>query len=154
MQNELQSILAKEYGIRFYREDLPEEDLPRRGYRKATHLETERLNAVFQYAPYIAKDIYYADAIQKSFDSAVKGSFRVKIEPGLHLGQSHTTEGAFKGNLYDVNGKLKTQADWLENAAKLDVSMAPQIASSIFMRTLHLSSTKSSILSNDARKSL
>ena len=108
MQNELQSILEKEYGIRFYREDLPEEDLQRRGYRKVTRLEVERLNAVFQYAPYIAKDVYYADAVQKSFDSAVKGSFRVKIKAGLYLGQSHTIEGAFKGNLYDANGKLKS----------------------------------------------
>ena len=131
-QNELQYILEKEYGIQVYREELSEEALHRRGYRKATRLEAERYNAIFQYAPHIAKDLYYADAVQKSFDSAVKGSFRVKIEPGLHLGQSHTTEGAFKGNLYDANGKLKSQADWLENAAKLDVSMAPQIASSFF----------------------
>ena len=107
MENELQSILEKEYGIRVYREDLPKEDLQRRGYRKATHLEVERFNTIFQYAPYIAKDVYYADAVKKSFDSAVKGSFRVKIEPGLQLGKSHTTEGAFKGNYTIQTANLK-----------------------------------------------
>ena len=78
-QNELQYILEKEYGIQVYREELSEEALHRRGYRKATRLEAERFNAVFQYAPYIAKDIYYADAVQmrtlqKSYTKSPKAS--------------------------------------------------------------------------------
>lgn len=135
MENELQAILENEYGIQVFHEDLSEEDLERRGYRKATKEEAERFNTIFQYAPQIAKDVYYADAVQKAFESAVSGSYRVKLEPGLRLGKSHSTPGAFKGNAYDEYGKLKTHADWLVNDAKMDVSLAPQIAMSVFNAT-------------------
>lgn len=135
MENELQAILENEYGISVFHEDLLEEDLQKRGYRKATEAEAERFNTIFQYAPQIAKDIYYSEAVQKSFKSAVNGSYRVKLEPGLHLGKSHTIKGAFKGNAYDENGILRTHADWLVNNVELDVSMAPQLAMSVFNAT-------------------
>ena len=79
MQNELQSILEKEYGIQVFHEDLPKEDLKRRGYRKVSRIEVEQLNAVFRQPPYIAKDVYYADVVQKRSEYAVNGFFRVII---------------------------------------------------------------------------
>ena len=132
MDNELQRILSNDYGITVYREEMSEENLKRRGYRKATEEEAVRLNSIFQFAPQIAKDTYYADAFQKSFKNAVKGSYRVKLEPGFHLGKSHTTPGAYKGNVYDENNTLKSQADWLINDAEIKVSNIPQIAASVF----------------------
>ena len=132
MNNNLQSVLADEYDIEVFHEELSAGDLLSRGYRWATSEERQRFNMLFQYAPQIAKDSFYANEYAQIFEGAVEESYRVKIGPGLHLGSSHTTEGAFKGNLYDADNKLKGQADWILNDAKLDVSLAPQIAASAF----------------------
>ncbi len=129
---EIQALLAKDYGIHMFRENTPEDDLKRRGYRKATKEETAQFNALFQYAPQIAKDAYYYDAAQKSFDSAVRDTYRLKLDPKFHLGESHTTPGAFKGNAYDADNNLKTQADWLKNGEKLDLSKVPEFAALAF----------------------
>ena len=130
--DELRNKLETEYGIQVYHEDLSEEEITSHGYRKMTGEEASHFDAIFQFAPHVVKDAYYASAFQDSFNAAVQGSYKVKIEQGLHLGKSHTTPGAFKGNAYDKNNNLRTQADWIVNGAELDVSMVPQIASSVF----------------------
>lgn len=130
--DELRNKLETEYGIQIYHEDLSEEEIKRHGYRKMTEEEASHFDAIFQFAPHVIKDAYYSRVFQDSFNAAVQGSYKVKIGQGLHLGKSHTTPGAFKGNAYDKNNNLKTQADWFVNDAQLDVSMAPQIASFVF----------------------
>lgn len=130
--DELRNKLETDYGIQVYPVDLSEEEITSHGYRKVTGEEASHFDAIFQFAPHVVKDAYYASAFQDSFNAAVQGSYKVKIEKGLHLGKSHTTPGAFKGNAYDKNNNLKTQADWIVNGAELDVSMVPQIASSVF----------------------
>lgn len=130
--DELRNKLETEYGIQVYHEDLSEEELERHGFRKLTGEEVSHFDAIFQFAPHVVKDVYYANAFQDTFNAAVQGSYKVKIGQGLHLGNSHTTPGAFKGNAYDINNNLKTQADWIVNDAQLDVSMTPQIASYVF----------------------
>lgn len=132
MDTNIQKTLKDEYGIQVYREDISIEELKRRGYRKATQDEISYFDAILQYAPQIAKDRYYADAVQKSFESAVEGSYRMLIEPGLHPGTSHTTPDAIKGLAFDESNHLKGQVDWLKNNSKLTVSNLPLFASQIF----------------------
>ncbi len=129
---DIQLLLAEKYGIQMFRENTTEEDMFRRGYRKATKEETVRFNVLFQYAPQIAKDTYYATEFQKTFDSAVCDTYRLKLDPKFHLGESHSTVGAFKGNAYDSNNSLKTQADWLKNNSTLDLSRIPEFAALAF----------------------
>ncbi len=135
MNNELRNILASEYDIQVYREELSEIELFRKGYRCATPEEANRFNMIFHYAPQIAKDVYYSGEFQRAFDDAIKESYRVKLGPGLHLGNSHTIRGAFKGNAYDLNNNLKGQADLIANDVEISISMAPQIAASVFNAT-------------------
>lgn len=132
MENEIQSILANQYGIEVYRENLSEENLKQRGYRKATPEEVAHFNAFFQYAPQIAKDSYYASSAQEAFNTAVQGTYRLKLDPKYHLGTSAKTPGAFSGNAFDPDNNLKTQAEWFINDSKLNLSKIPEIASLAF----------------------
>ena len=132
MENEIQSILADQYGIEVYRENLSEENLQQRGYRKATPEEVAHFNAFFQYAPQIVKDSYYASSVQEAFSSAVQGTYRLKLDPKYHLGASSKTSGAFNGNAFDAKNNLKSQAEWLVNDAKFDISMIPELATIAF----------------------
>lgn len=132
MGDEIQSLLSNEYGIEVFRENLSEDDLRRRGYRKATAEEAARFDAFFQFAPHIAKDVYYANSAQQAFNSATCGTYRLKLDPRYHLGASSKTIGAFNGNAFDTKNSLKTQAEWFVNDAKLDLSKIPEIASLAF----------------------
>ena len=131
MDNELQKALMQE-GVQIYREQNSIENLVHRGYRKATENEVKSLSIVFQYAPQLAKDAYYTEAIQQSFESAMQDSYRLKLDPSLRLGNSSRTPGAYTGTAYDEHGNLKTQAEWMKNTSELDVSKIPELASIAF----------------------
>lgn len=129
---DIQLLLAKVHGIQMFRENITEKDMIRRGYRKATKEESDRFNTLFQYAPQIAKDMYYSNEAQKAFDNAVRDTYRLQLDPRFHLGKSHSTFGAYRGNAYDTENNLKTQAEWLKNNAKLELSRIPEFAALAF----------------------
>ena len=131
MDNELQKALMQE-GVQIYREQNSIENLAQRGYRKATEEEVKSLNIVFQYAPQLAKDAYYTETIQQSFESAMQDSYRLKLDPRLRLGNSSRTPGAYTGTAYDEHGNLKTQAEWIKNTSELDISRIPELATIAF----------------------
>jgi len=132
VDNTIQVQLKNEYGIECFREESSELELQERGFRKATAEEVTRFNMLFQFAPQIAKDSYYASATKEAFDSAVRGTYRLKLDPRYHLGKSSHTPGAFNGNAFDDQNSLKTQAEWLANTEELDLSKIPQYAEMAF----------------------
>jgi hypothetical protein len=131
METELQRAFAKE-GIQVFKEESPEDYWISKGYRKATDDEIAHFNLIFQYAPEIAKDAYYSAAFQKSMESATKETFRIKLDPNLHLGNSTKTPGAFSANAYNDQGNLTTQAELFKNDATIELSKVPEIASLAF----------------------
>lgn len=124
-------MLNDEYGIQISQGELSEDELIQKGYRKVSLEEASRLSSALQYVPQLAANKFMQDEARTQFDSVVRNSFLIKIRPGLHLGRSHTTPGAFKGNAYDSANKLKGQADLIRNNATLTISQVPQIAANI-----------------------
>ena len=133
MKNEIQEVLEKN-GIQIYEEDtdVSEEKMKQLGYRKMSVEEVLRFSSIFQDAPEIAKDIFYKKAVQKSFDNAVKDTYRLVLDPQFHLGFSHRTPGLFSGNAFDEGNHLKTAAEWMINDSELNLSILPEIASRFF----------------------
>ena len=111
--------------------EILETDLNSR-YRKLTPEELSQLNHVFQYLPNIAKDLAYNASVKNAFDNATKETYRIILDPALHLGNSQNNPGALSSNAYDINNKLKTHADLIPNNAELTISNAPQIIGQIF----------------------
>ena len=131
MENELQETFDK-HGIKVYREDSSVDELLQHGYRKVSGLDYSYLLPILQTIPRLAKDMYYKNEFQKAFNNAVQDTYRLILDPSLYLGMSHTTPGAFKGNAYDIEGRLRTHADWIKNNPSLDISQIPQLAACLF----------------------
>ena len=133
MKNEIQEILEKN-GIQIYQEDIDvsEENMKKKGYRKMSMEDVLRFTTIFQDAPEVAKDIFYNKAVQRSFNDAVKDTYRLILDPQFHLGRSHRTPSAFSGNAFDAGNHLKTVSEWMKNDSELNLSMLPEISTRFF----------------------
>ena len=68
-----------------------------------------------------------------AFRSATEGTFRVRLDAGMHLCQSHRTPGAYRAvGLSDATNQIAGNAELFANNATLSISNVPQIALGVF----------------------
>lgn len=130
-KTEIVQALEKE-GIQVFRENLSVSDIKKQGHKKLSKEMASQVSGIFKYAPQIAVDRINSAAVQKAFQDAVEGTYRVKLDPGIHLGISHKEAGAFSANMFDAQGNIKGPAALFVNDATLTVSQVPQYALNVF----------------------
>lgn len=109
-----------------------EEKLLGEGYRKLPDDTAVIVQQILQQLPSLVKDGTIQKDAQRAFSEATKGTFKCILDPSLQLGNSKSLEGAFSGLAFDKEGHLKTQANWIPNDAKMNISEVPQVTASIF----------------------
>lgn len=123
--------LRKE-GVEVFFEEVGISDAVSKGYKRVPSDIAGRIDAAFQFAPQAAVNQINKAAVEKSFQEAVEGSYRVKLDPGIHLGKSHKNVGAFSANTFDAENGMKGPTDLFVNDAVLNVSNVPQIVLNVF----------------------
>lgn len=119
-------------GIQLFLEDSSVIDVTDGHHQKLSGNAAIRANALFRYAPQLVVDRIQSTAVQDAYQKAIEGTYRVKLNPGIHLGVSHKEAGAFSANMYDANGGAKGPAALFVNDATLDISQVPQYALNAF----------------------
>lgn len=109
-----------------------EEKLLKEGYRKLPDDTAVIVQQILQQLPSLVKDGTIQKDARRAFSEATKGTFKCILDPSLQLGNSKSLEGAFSGLAFDKEGHLKTQANWIPNDAKMNISKVPQVTASIF----------------------
>ena len=109
-----------------------ESDLIQRGLRKLTAEDAARVLNLFQYAPQIISNKITEGHVKASFREAVEGSFRVLMDVGAHLGNSHKTAGAFSPNTYNANNNFLRPAELIANDAVLSIPQVEQLIANAF----------------------
>ena len=129
----LHDTLRDEYGISVTQEMISPAVILEKGYRRIGAAEVARLSSVFQYIPQIAAAHINEGAIQTAFNAVTEGTYRVRLEAGMHLCRSRLTPGAFRAvGLDNATNKIAGNAELFANDAALAVSKAPQIALCVF----------------------
>lgn len=125
--NESLDALKSDYGIEITQADMTREDLMKNGYRKMAANEVAKASMVLQYIPQLAASA----ASNSAFRQAVAGTFRVKLDAGMHLAKSQVTQGAYRGiGLSNATNQVAGSAELIPNGAT--VANAPQIALGVF----------------------
>ena len=102
-------------------------------YKKCSSHLCAPISDLFQYFPQILTDKINKSVTKIAFEKATKDTYKVILEKGTHLAESHQIKGAFIGaELSDKTNDLVGQAKWLKNDAKLSVPVGPDIALAIF----------------------
>ena len=123
--------LLQEYGdIQFFDDEIDKEALGE--YRKATSQEIGMLSQLFGCLPSAATGYTKDVMMNKAFNEAVKGTFRIVIPEGMHLANSRTTPGAIKTLLMSAENHSKGPADAFINDAVLNLSKMPDFVNAAF----------------------
>ncbi len=123
----------KKQGIDVLLPELSLDEIKEKGYRRMDSNEIDHFNGLFQYVPQILAGNAHNQNVGKAFNSAVEGSFRVKLDPGTHLATLKANPEAFLGaELKNANNQVAGQAKWFKNDAALNVPSTPQIALGVF----------------------
>ena len=123
--------LLKEYSdIKFYDDEIDKEALGK--YRKATSQEIGMLSQLFGCLPSTVTGYTKDVMMNKAFNEAVKGTFRIVIPEGMHLANSRTTPGALKTLLLSAENRSKGPADAFVNDAVLNLSKVPDFVNAAF----------------------
>ncbi len=102
-------------------------------YKKCSSHHSAQIAELFQYFPQIITDKINKSATKIAFEKATKDTYKVILDKGTHLAESHQIKGAFIGaELSDKTNDLVGQAKWLKNDTKLSVPVGPDIALGVF----------------------
>lgn len=110
-----------------------EEELIEQGYMKLPNKVFTRVSMALQNVPGQVAQQVTINAANKAAEELSKNAYKLVLKEGLHLANSKSLEGAYKGLALNTQNNLTTQADWLP--ISLDgsvVSRAPQIALGVF----------------------
>ena len=101
--------------IRIERFDGNESDLSRLGFKKIDPIDPSVLGDLIRTIPQV-----YADHVtDKEYLEANKGSYRIIMDKGAHLGKSRKTEGAFSPNSFDADNHFLRPVELIENKPEL-----------------------------------
>lgn len=129
----IRSSLEQEYGLTIQQDTVTADELVERSYRRLTGNEVAHINQVFQYIPQIISSQMNQQAVSAAFQAATEGTYRVRLDAGMHLCRSHLTPGAYRAvGLSDATNQIAGNAELFANDAVLTVSRAPQIALGVF----------------------
>lgn len=129
----LQDSLHDDYGISVTQNMLSVSEMQEKGYRRLGTDEAARVSAILQYVPQIAATHINDGAVKAAFNAATEGTFRVRLDAGMHLCRSRLTPGAFRAaGLDNTTNQIAGNAELFVNDASLAISKAPQIALGIF----------------------
>lgn len=129
----LRSSLEQEYGLTVEQDNVTADELKELCYRRLTGNEVAHINQIFQYIPQFASSQINHRAVNAAFKAATEGSYRVRLDAGMHLCRSRLTPGAYRAvGLSDTTNQIAGNAELFANDAVLNVSRAPQIALGVF----------------------
>ena len=130
-QIDLEIEYLKNDGIEFFNEQLNKSQAFEQGYESVPAEMYSALDDLFALAPQYVTSKMTIDAARKSFENGVRDTYRVKLDPGVHLTKSHQVEGAFSANTRDAKG-ARGPAVLLQNDYSFSVSKNPQIIQNAF----------------------
>lgn len=119
--------------IELFENLLSSEELVNAGYKKVSDNLIYQMEPFLQQIPgHIANQATKKFA-EKSFNEAVKDTFRCTLDPGMHLAHRKGQPDAFLGTgLDNVSNKISGQASWTKNDAILTIPATPEIISGVF----------------------
>lgn len=120
-------------GIIFFDNLLTKEELSNAGYKKIPNDMTYKLEPLLQRVPEHIANSFMRKAAEKSFNEAVRGTFRCHLAPEMHLAFRKGQPDVFLGTgLDNISNKISGQASWIKNEAVFSVPTAPEIISIIY----------------------
>ena len=122
----------KNEGIQISREYAPIDELLKSGYRQLDGEVAARINDLFKHVAQFANSKLSYSAAQNTLQRAVEGTFRVRIDRGVHLGISHKEAGVFSANRFGTDGALKGPATLLPNNVITEIPKVTQYVSHAF----------------------
>lgn len=129
----IRDTLQSEYGITIHHDNVTIEELRNGNYRRLNDAELAHIDQIFQYIPQLVANRVSQQAMDTAFRSATEGTFRVRLDAGMHLCQSHRTPGAYRAvGLSDATNQIAGNAELFANNATLSISNVPQIALGVF----------------------
>lgn len=122
----------KNSGIEISRENAPTDELLQRGYRKLDGEAAARVNDLLSHVAQFAHSKLTYSAAQNTLQQAAEGSFRIRLDRGIHLGISHKEAGTFSANRFSTDGVLKGPATLLPNDVITEIPKVTQYVSHAF----------------------
>lgn len=129
----IRDTLESEYGLTIQHDNESANELIKHNYRRMHGDELARIDQIFQFVPQIIANSARQQAVNAAFRTATEGTFRVRLDAGMHLCRSHLTPGAYRAvGLSDATNQIAGNAELFANGATLSVSKVPQLALGVF----------------------
>ena len=119
-------------GIQISQEDISVSDLIKSGYRELDGEAAVHISALISHVFQFGNTKIGSSVSNKTVQQAINGTFRVKLDPGYHLGVSHKVPGAFSANVFDAEGALRGPTALFPNETLAEIPRLSEYVSHAF----------------------